>query len=977
MTETNKDLLYSRQIAEIGEKTMGQLSELNVLIIGQKSVGFECSKCLALMGIGNIYLYDYEQTAITISGEDIKTTNKNLYGLNFGLNAIVETLVESRKYTISELTAKYLKKLNPFIQVNYNKINQSLNTYIQDINKKLDIIVITDFYNIKLAEFYKKQIDNNQKVILGFTLGYYGIIHSNLSNHIVNDINGEPKRFSFLTNTKIKVGKLSGQLEKNNIFMPGEVLKIISNENRYSGKVLNCNLENIEIEIDDIDKIDLKSVYLEEEKELYKPKFQDWNVIKKDISQWNILSLGKNKYSLEKVLQFINSPLPTSKKKDLTFEDCTLFYELYPIGSIVGGIIAQEVIKLTGKYLPIEQSLFIDGSVLLPSTSISEKSGQFSHIESLIDKEVLNKIKNGRIFMVGAGALGCEHAKNLIMMNGFVGKQGQLTITDPDTISLSNLNRQFLFQNENIGDFKSKVIEFKLNKYFTKSKIKSYTEAVSKETYKTIFKFDSWRTHDIILGALDNHEARLFIDKMAVKFEKPLFESGTQGTKCHTQTIIPNKTITYGEIDDPPQENIPMCTIKNFPNNYTHCIEWALEAFHCIFNQTISDLIEIKKDKNEWISQIQTQNTNTIFDRINKVNIFLNYLNKPTNELISGIISNIYDEFYIEPISMLLNSFPEDLEENGSLFWSGKRKRPTIIRLNEIIESGLMGTEFISGIYSGIIYVLGIEDKEYELYFDEIKEKDYHFAGDFKYTLEELEKNKTKEINSEIIESLINDLKSKDISNLSTMEIKTLEFDKDDDFTLNILDSIAKQRAILYNISVGNSNDTRKIAGRIIPALSTTTTIVSGLVMLEILKYYYNEKPTDFNINLAINNYIGFETTEAPLKYTGMFSKVYNTKVIVIPNNITRWKKIRVSIIDDGVLTMDDLVEHIKCELELENIEMIMIEKDIIYMSGNSDIEKLSILWSKYSIEYNDSIELQLILQNDLPVITAPIYLSH
>ena len=38
MTETNKDLLYSRQIAEIGEKTMGQLSELNVLIIGQKSV---------------------------------------------------------------------------------------------------------------------------------------------------------------------------------------------------------------------------------------------------------------------------------------------------------------------------------------------------------------------------------------------------------------------------------------------------------------------------------------------------------------------------------------------------------------------------------------------------------------------------------------------------------------------------------------------------------------------------------------------------------------------------------------------------------------------------------------------------------------------------------------------------------------------------------------------------------------------------
>jgi ubiquitin-activating enzyme E1 len=956
MTEINKDLLYSRQIAEIGEKTMGQLSQLNILIIGQKSVGFECSKCLALMGVGNIYLYDYEETNITVNESDIRFTNKDIYGLNFGLNVILGSIKESRKYSVSELTAMYLKTLNPYIQIGGNRVNQNLNSYIEEIKsvngKEIDCIVITDFNKIKLSHFYEKQIKNNKKVILGFTLGFFGVVHTNFPNHIVYDVNGEPKRTSYLTNISFNGKILKGQLEKNNIFSVGETINY--------GKVIKSELDNIEIETKEGVVINEEEVFLEEEKEIYSPKFQNWEEINKDINKWNILNIGKNKYPINKVLDFINSPILQSKKKDLPYEDCTLFYEFYPLGSIIGGIIAQEVIKITGKYLPMEQSLIIDGSVLMSDVVIKEKNGLYGNLETLVLGDILSKLKSSRIFMIGAGALGCEHAKNLVMLGGFTIKLGQLTITDPDTISLSNLSRQFLFQNGDIGELKSEVIERKLKSYFPKTKIKSYSEAVSKETYKTVFKYDHWRTHDILLGALDNHEARLYIDKQAIKFEKPLFESGTQGTKCHTQTIIPKKTITYGEIEDPPQESIPMCTIKNFPNNYIHCVEWALEVFHSIFSQTISDIIEIKKDKNSWIEQISMLNNNNIFERISKVNLFLNHLNKPNNEMISGIINEIYEEFYNNPISVLLNSFPEDLEENGKRFWGGKRKRPQLIDIKS-------SNEFIYGMINGLGKVLGMG----EINIEKIELKGEVKEIEDKYTLEELEKNKIKEISSEKVEKLVEGVRNYNDNKLKNMDINILEFEKDNNFTLEILNSIAIQRAKCYKIEIGNINETRRIAGRIIPALSTTTTIVSGLVMLEIMKYLIGSEANDYNINLGINQFIGFETSEAPIKYTGMYNKAYNSKVVVVPDNITVWKKIRVSIIEDVISTVEELIEHLNSEYFVE-ISMIMYGNEIL-----DNGEQLIKLWSKYGIEYNDSIELQMFINNELPVISAPIYLSH
>ena len=70
---------------------------------------------------------------------------------------------------------------------------------------------------------------------------------------------------------------------------------------------------------------------------------------------------------------------------------------------------------------------------------------------AVFGKQLQEKVENLKVFLVGAGALGCEFLKNFAMMGISTGTQGLLTITDDDVIEKSNLSRQFLFRDWDIG----------------------------------------------------------------------------------------------------------------------------------------------------------------------------------------------------------------------------------------------------------------------------------------------------------------------------------------------------------------------------------------------------------------------------------------------------------------------------------------------------------------------------------------------
>jgi ubiquitin-activating enzyme E1 len=136
--------------------------------------------------------------------------------------------------------------------------------------------------------------------------------------------------------------------------------------------------------------------------------------------------------------------------------------------------------------------------------------------------------------MVGAGALGCELIKAFALMGiGCDGSKGKVTCTDNDTIEVSNLNRQFLFRNSNVGHPKSstacnaaKVMNGLLN-------VDPLTIKVGKETEDTL-DHDFWQGLDFVVNAVDNVKARMYVDDKCAWHLKPLLESGTLGPRANS-----------------------------------------------------------------------------------------------------------------------------------------------------------------------------------------------------------------------------------------------------------------------------------------------------------------------------------------------------------------------------------------------------------------------------------------------------------
>ena len=60
---------------------------------------------------------------------------------------------------------------------------------------------------------------------------------------------------------------------------------------------------------------------------------------------------------------------------------------------------------------------------------------------SLLGEDLHQKIQECKLFMVGAGAIGCELLKNYAMLGIGAGDNGHIILTDPDVIEVSNLNR--------------------------------------------------------------------------------------------------------------------------------------------------------------------------------------------------------------------------------------------------------------------------------------------------------------------------------------------------------------------------------------------------------------------------------------------------------------------------------------------------------------------------------------------------------
>ncbi|KAL9127691.1 MAG: hypothetical protein Q9217_003490 [Psora testacea] len=156
------------------------------------------------------------------------------------------------------------------------------------------------------------------------------------------------------------------------------------------------------------------------------------------------------------------------------------------------------------------------------------------------------KTKQARILLVGAGGIGCELLKNLVL-TGF----GEVHIVDLDTIDLSNLNRQFLFRLEHIKKSKALVAKESAAKFNPHIKLEAHHANIKDPQ----FNLDWFQKFDLVFNALDNLDARRHVNKMCLAAEVPLIESGTTGFNGQVQVIVKlpslyNSDEMFGTVED-------------------------------------------------------------------------------------------------------------------------------------------------------------------------------------------------------------------------------------------------------------------------------------------------------------------------------------------------------------------------------------------------------------------------------------------
>jgi len=209
--------------------------------------------------------------------------------------------------------------------------------------------------------------------------------------------------------------------------------------------------------------------------------------------------------------------------------------------AFLGGIVAQEAIKsITNKFTPIKQWFHLDCIELYECsnsipTQVVAKNDRYDNLRECFGGEAtLEKLKGLRLFMVGCGAIGCEMMKNYALLGISCGEEGLVSITDNDLIEKSNLNRQFLFRQEDIQKSKSLSAKAAILRMNSHMRIEAYEKKVCPQSENELFTDSFFKSHDLCVNALDNVEARRYMDSRCVANQKPLLESGTLGPKGKT-----------------------------------------------------------------------------------------------------------------------------------------------------------------------------------------------------------------------------------------------------------------------------------------------------------------------------------------------------------------------------------------------------------------------------------------------------------
>ena len=610
--------------------------------------------------------------------------------------------------------------------------------------------------------------------------------------------------------------------------------------------------------------------------------------------------------------------------------------EFGPMAAFTGGVVAQEIVKYTGKYHPLHQSLyfdifevasdFISGPVGDFDPRISP--GRYTDLVTILGHKALAKLQKARLFLVGSGALGCEFLKSFSLSGiGTKSGGGKVTVTDMDRIEVSNLNRQFLFRAHHVGQQKSTTAAtaaVEMNSDFNVEPLEVRVGAESDATFNDAF----WESLDCVVNALDNIQTRLLVDSRCVWYNKPLLESGTLGTKANAQVVLPHITQSYGDSQDPPEESIPLCTLKNFPNQIEHTIEWARDIFHGIFTEVPGEANTFVKNRDQFIAKLNAEGGGAA-SQLSKISHLEEILQLAGPERrFEKCVEIAVAEFtarFDHSIGQLIHTFPLDHRTSeGNLFWSGPKRAPTIIHFDASDPLHLSFVVSASNLLAASVGLPRIEDSRkiaaiaQNVTIKPFVPKEMRIKAHDKDTT--VEGSADDETQLKLVLERLNSL------NVSHADLSPHEFEKDDDtnFHIEFISAAANLRARNYKIPEVDRFKVKMIAGKIIPAIATTTAMVVGLVTAELIKILTHEKhPIELFrnsfVNLALPVWILSEPLP-PIKTTSKdMDPITGGPLRAKPEGFTPWEKIIVDLATPGT-TIQEFIDYLTQHHDVETV---------------------------------------------------------
>ncbi|XP_016367703.1 ubiquitin-like modifier-activating enzyme 1 [Sinocyclocheilus rhinocerous] len=863
--------LYSRQLYVIDHDSMRRMGRADVLIAGMRGLGVEIAKNVILAGVRSVTIQDEG----VVEWRDL-SSQFYLKEADLGQNRAL-------------CSEKQLAGLNVYVRVSAwaNKLDE-------DFLSKFQVVVLTNSpleEQLRVGAFCHS---NNIKFIVADTRGLCGQLFCDFGESFeVRDTNGETPvsamiariskdnpgivtctdeesyRCEFTDGMFVNFSEIQGMTELNS-YGPIEIkvrdnysfsICDTSNFSEYvkggvatevkQPEILSFNPLNVALD-EAIRDPELVKMTDDGKRQRHQSLHLAFQALHRFTQKYSQIPHTRSQADAE-VLVTITKELCRDAEFDQLDEDTVRQLslvasgDLAPVNAFIGGLAAQEVVKAcSGKFTPLRQWLYFDALECLPQeddgvlseNACAPRDSRYDGQIAVFGSAFQDKLNKQNYFLVGAGAIGCELLKNFALIGLGAGEGGNITVTDMDSIERSNLNRQFLFHSKDIGRLKSEVAAESVKEMNPHMNITAHQNRVCPET-EEVYTHSFYSSLDGVAAALDNVDARVYLDQCCVRNKKPMLEGGTLGSKGHTLVVVPHLTKSYGPSTSGGQEAIPICTLKNFPHRIEHTLQWARDQFEGLFKQTAENV-------NNFLSDPTFVDRTFARGDVEAVEILEGVYRSLGEEWPQNWADCVswarrqWETLYNNHIRQLLHCFPPDqVTSSGLPFWMGAKRCPHPLTFDSNNTTHMDFIVAAANLYGQIYGITGSRNHaDIQSILQGVKVPEFTPKSSVKIAVTDQELKEENEERKEVKLEMLKEKLSKHLLKDQSFRMHPQEFEKDDDsnFHMDYIVAASNLRAENYDIPTADRHKSKLIAGRIIPAIATTTAAIAGLMCLELYK---------------------------------------------------------------------------------------------------------------------------------------------